>query len=206
MIDKESLVVSLHELGAVQFGTFTLRTGEQSPVYIDVQTLVSRPATLRRVARVMQSLAAPLKFDRIVAIPPSGLSIGLAYSLTADVPLIYPRPVNPNSTSGRYFAGNYKPGETVLMIDDVLAHASAKLETLPLLETVRLKVKDIMVLLDRGLGGREALTARGYQVHAVLTMADVLDTLLNLHRISAEQHKFVTAWLAENGKQTSPTA
>lgn len=203
MIDKESLVTSLHEVGAVQFGSFTLPTGEQSPLYIDLQALVTRPATLRRVARIMQSMAAPLAFDRLAAIPTGGLSMGLAYSLTADVPLIYPRP-NPNTSAGRYLAGSYKAGETVLLIDDLLAHAAAKLDTIALLETVRLKVKDVMVLLDRGLGGREVLAAKGYQVHSVLTMSDVLDTLLALHRISADQHRFVTAWLAEQAAAQTP--
>lgn len=198
MIDRESLIVSLHDLGAIHFGDFVLRTGEHSPIYVDVQALVSRPPTLRRVARMMQSLAKEIKFDRLAAIPPGGLAIAMAYSLTVDLPLIYPRHVNARSASGRYIAGNYKAGETLLLIDDVLAHGSTKLETINLMETVRLHVKDVMVLLDRGLGGRADLEERGYRVHTVLTMTDILDTLLCLHRISADQHRFVSAWLAEN--------
>ncbi|HEX8993054.1 MAG TPA: hypothetical protein VF784_15335, partial [Anaerolineales bacterium] len=38
-----------------------------------------------------------------------------------------------------------------------------------------LKVKDVVVLVDRQSGAREALAAAGYQLHAVLTITAMLD-------------------------------
>src|SRR5688572_17383008 len=138
----------------------------------------------------MQSMAATMKYDRLAAVPMGGLTLGLALSLTSECPLIYPRP-NSNDNTGRYLAGAYKAGETVLLVDDVLSHGNNKQELITLLETVRLRVNDIMVLLDRGLGGKEALEAKGYRIHTILTMNEVLDNLLALHRIQPEQHRFV---------------
>ncbi len=198
LIDKESLIVSLHELGAVKFGEFTLKSGEKSPVYLDLRLFVDRPATLRRVARMMQAYATPLKPDRLAAIPMAGLPIGVALSLTMDVPLIYPRPQVKDHGIGRFIEGTYAPGETVLVIDDVLTRAHSKLAAISLLEAVQLKVTDLLVVIDRQMGGAEALAAKGYRVHTILTLQEVLDTLLALRRMSADQHRFVTAWLEES--------
>lgn len=198
LIDKESLIVSLHELGAVKFGEFTLKSGVKSPVYLDLRLFVDRPATLRRVARMMQAYATPLKPDRLAAIPMAGLPIGVALSLTMDIPLIYPRPQVKDHGIGRFIEGTYAPGESVLVIDDVLTRAHSKLETIGLLEAVQLKVTDLLVVIDRQMGGTEALAEKGYRVHTVLTLQEVLDTLLALRRMSPDQHRFVTAWLEEN--------
>ena len=137
VIDKESLIVNLDEMGAVKFGEFTLKSGETSPVYLDLRLLVSRPATLRRVARMMQATASDLTFDRVAAIPMAGLPIGVAFSLTADIPLIYPRPQVKGHGTARFIEGTYHPGERVLLVDDVISRADSKLEAAALLEAVQ---------------------------------------------------------------------
>jgi orotate phosphoribosyltransferase len=198
VIDKESLIVSLHELGAVQFGEFTLKSGVVSPIYLDLRLLVSRPATLRRVARMMQSLATNLTFDRVAAIPLAGLPIGVAFSLTTDIPLIYPRPQAKQHGTGRYIEGTYNSGETVLVLDDLISYADSKLETIELLESVFLKVTDLMVIVDRQMGGDAVLKDKGYTLHSLLTLGEILDSLLDLKRISLDRYQYVKAWLAEN--------
>jgi orotate phosphoribosyltransferase len=198
VIDKESLIVSLHEIGAVQFGEFTLKSGVVSPIYLDLRLLVSRPATLRRVARMMLSLASTLTFDRVAAIPLAGLPIGVAFSLTTDIPLIYPRPQAKQHGTGRYIEGTYNSGETVLVIDDLISYADSKLETIELLESVFLKVTDLLVIVDRQMGGAAVLKDKGYTLHSLLTLGEILDSLLELKRISMDRYQYVKTWLAEN--------
>jgi orotate phosphoribosyltransferase len=198
MLDTESLITNLYDMGAIKFGEFILKSGETSPVYLDLRMLVDRPATLRRIARMMQALAADLTFDRIAAIPMAGLPIGVAFSLAADIPLIYPRPSVKTHGTERVIEGSYRPGEQVLIVDDVISRAQSKFEAIDLLETVQLQVRDIFIVVDRQMGGTEVLAAHGYTVHAIMTLQDVLDTLLSLDRITYDQHQFITAWLEES--------
>lgn len=206
VIDKESLIVNLDEMGAVKFGEFTLKSGETSPVYLDLRLLVSRPATLRRIARMMQATATGLEFDRVAAIPMAGLPIGVAFSLAADVPLIYPRPQVKDYGTSRFIEGAYEPGERVLLVDDVISRADSKLEAIELLQAVQLQVRDLMVTIDRQMGGAQVLEARGYRLHALLTLQEILDTLADIGRLSKDQHAFITAWLEESrhGKPRTP--
>lgn len=193
MIDKESLIVSMHELGPIKF-VETMSDSGRSPIQVDLQHLASRPATLRRVARIMQTMATSLNFDRVCAIPMGGLTIGIALSLTIDKPLIYPRLQGRESSVSRFIAGQYTTGETMLLIDDELSHAGDQLTAITLLQTVRLKVTDVMFVLDRDMGGREAIEAKGVRVHTILTIPEVLDTLLKVRRITPDQHQSIIAW------------
>jgi uridine monophosphate synthetase len=138
-----------------------------------------------------------MKFDRVAAIPMGGLTIGIALSLTLDVPLIYPRLQGRESTVNRFLAGNYNAGETALVVDDDLEQGHNQLGTIGLLETVRLKVTDVMILLDREVGGKQALEAKGFRVHTILTVPEIIDALVKVRRMNPEQHKAILDWHQE---------
>ena len=75
----------------MQFGSFTLKSGQTSPIYIDLRRTVSDAGLLRMVARAYERLLTPLTFDRLAAIPYAGLPIGTAVALEMNRSLIYPR-------------------------------------------------------------------------------------------------------------------
>ena len=197
MIDKESLIVSLYDLGAVQFGEHPVSPQKIAPVFVDLKLLVSRPGTLRRVARILRSYADQLTYDRIAALPMSGLPIGIALSLETDKPLIYPRPPEIRNGTQRYIEGTYKAGESVLVINDLISRGQTTIKSLKLLQKLRLNVKDVLVVVDRGLGGVNYLSEQGYNVKPIITLQEIIDTLHRLNRLPEARHQFITAWLTE---------
>lgn len=193
------LARTLWDLGAVQFGDFTLgRTTFHSPIYINLRLLISRPRALRRAARLMhdevrnlQSMRRPhvAPFNRVAGIPFGGLHLATAFSLSSNVPMVYIHPAKERDTSAPFLEGIYNRGETVLLLDDLVASGGNVIETAGSLGLSGLKVRNIVVLLDRQEGARERLKANGYNLISILGLESLLNYLMASGKIDEDWYR-----------------
>ena len=192
---NNELILELHQIGAVKFGEFRLKSGIISPVYLDLRILISHPLVLRAAAQALAKVLGALDFDRIAAIPYAALPIGAAVALEMNRPLIYPRREKKEYGTGRSIEGEFCAGETVVVIDDVITTGASKIEAIEPLVAAGLNVRDIVVLIDREQGGAAELAERGYAVHAVLKMHEIMQVLKDTAKISDKEYDAVCAFL-----------
>lgn len=190
-----ALIEALHDLGAVKLGTFTLKSGDTSPIYMDLRLLISEPRVLGLAAEAYAGLLPALEFDRIAAIPMAGVPIGAAVALASGRPMIFPRKQVKTYGTGRAIEGHYQAGETALVLDDLISSGGSKIEAIEPLEAAGLKVNDVIVLIDREGGGKEELAEAGYTLHSVLTLREIVDHLAAVGRVTAEEHQAVLDFL-----------
>ena len=180
------LITGLANLGALQFGDFTLASGKRSSMYVDLRLLVSSPVLMKAAARAYAEKMNALKVDRIAGIPYAALPIGMAVSLASGVPLIYNRKETKSHGLGKDIEGLWKPGERVVIIEDVITAGGSIINSVELFRAAGLIVEDAIVLLDRQQGGVENLRKAGIRVHSVLALGDVLNLLSNTGHIPEE--------------------
>ena len=179
----------------VRFGEFKLKSGLMSPIYLDLRRLITYPQILKRAAQAYVDLLRGLQFDRIAGLPYAGLPISTAISVAADWPMIYPRKEAKEYGTKAEIEGLYNAGETIAIIDDLATTGGAKVEAIQKLEGVGLKVKDIVVLIDRESGAKESLAQSGYTLHAVATLRQLLDAWLASEAITQAQFEEVQVFL-----------
>ncbi len=191
----QSLVLHLADLGAVKFGDFTLASGAQSPIYVDLRLLVSRPTLLAQAAEAYADILQEIPHDRIAGVPYAALPIGTAVALAADAPLIYPRKESKAYGLGKDIEGAWEPGERIVIIEDLITSGGSTVKTAERLRDAGLVVEDVIVLIDREQGGVENLAAAGITAHSVFKLTDMLDSLVAAGKLSKAKREEVVAFL-----------
>lgn len=170
-----SLADELLAAGCIKFGEFTLKSGLSSPIYIDLRRIISYPRLLEQIGSAYLPVLRPLSFDRLAGLPYAAIPIATAVSLQGNYPMIYPRKEVKTYGTKAEIEGEFHAGETALVIDDLATTGGSKFEAIEKLTSAGLKVKDVVVLVDRQSGAKESLEQAGYSMHAVLTITQLLD-------------------------------
>ena len=185
---SQELIVRLYDIGCLLFGRYVQASGAVFPYYIDLRRIISEPQLFHQVLSAYATVTAPLKFDRIAGIPYGSLPTATGLSLKLNHPMIYPRKEVKAHGTRRLVEGHFEPGETALVIDDVLITGKSVLEGIQKLESSGLRVTDIVVLIDHEGGVRAKIQAHGYQAHAVFTLSEISQTLYQTGRITEAQY------------------
>lgn len=170
-----SLADGLLEAGCIKFGAFTLKSGLESPIYIDLRQIISYPKLLADVSQAYLPILSNLTFTRLAGLPYAAIPIATAISLAGDYPMIYPRKEVKAYGTKAEIEGEYQTGETVVVIDDLATTGGSKFEAIEKLTGAGLVVRDVVVLVDRESGAKGSLAQAGYAMHAVLTISEMLD-------------------------------
>jgi len=192
------LADGLLKAGCIKFGQFTLKSGMVSPIYIDMRQLVSFPRLLEEVARAYLPILRNLTFDRLAGLPYAALPIATAISIQGGWPMIYPRKEAKSYGTQAEIEGLYHAGERAVIIDDLATTGSSKFESIEKLTSNGLKVRHIVVLIDRQSGAAEALSHAGYRLHSVIALTELLDYYEQHHQVPAEQIELARQFISTN--------
>ena len=175
--DPQTLALAdrLLSAGCIKFGEFTLKSGLKSPIYIDLRQIISYPELLEQIGAAYLPILRQLHFDRIAALPYAAIPIATSICVQGSYPMLYPRKEAKSYGTKAEIEGEYRAGETVVVIDDLATTGGSKFEAIEKLTGAGLTVKDVVVLVDRQSGAKESLAKAGYELHAVLTITELLD-------------------------------
>ena len=191
------LARQIYELGGIQFGSYTLgRSTVNSPVYVDPKRLVAVPSALRTAAALVRDAAnlaqtrrhqqaAP--FELVAGVPMGGLHLATAYSLTADLPLIYVKPES--GPAGLEIVGRFLPGQHVLLVDDLITTGGSVIQTAHALRNEGLLVRDVIVLVDRDVGAARRLEYQGLRLMSIVTLPAMLNLYMSERLISEDEYR-----------------
>ena len=193
-----TLIQKLFEIGAIKFGTFTLKSGLISPIYIDLRLTISYPKLLVAIAEALRAQVRDCAFDLVCGVPYTALPFATALSIQHTIPMILRRKEKKEYGTGKLIEGIFAKGQRCLIIEDVITSGQSIQETIAPLQQEGLVVQDIVVLVDREQGGRKRLLDAGYRLHAVCTMSSIVQTLLAARSIDHKTADSVLQFIGQN--------
>ncbi|WP_353930932.1 bifunctional orotidine-5'-phosphate decarboxylase/orotate phosphoribosyltransferase [Okeanomitos corallinicola TIOX110] len=183
----QDLILQLFDIGCIMFGEFVQASGETFPYYIDLRKIISNPQVFNQVLSAYEDILKTLTFDRLAGIPYGSLPTATGLSLRLHCPMIFPRKEVKAHGTRKVIEGNFHPGETIAVVDDILISGKSAIEGAEKIKSVGLNVKDIVVFIDHEKGVKDRLKAQGYNAYSVLTLSEIVNTLYEVGRITEQQ-------------------
>jgi orotate phosphoribosyltransferase len=190
---------------ALKFGSFRLKSGIESPYYIDLSALLSSPASFERVVEIVaekvKEIAPSLRVNKLASIELKGALLLPSIACKLSLPSFVVRKQSKSyGLTGRIAGGEIEEDDRILFFDDVVTEAKSKIEGIEPIERLGAKVCAILVVVDREQGGKQNLEKMGYKLYSAATISQIIRNLLSSRAIPEEQTKKILSYLKEQSK------
>jgi orotate phosphoribosyltransferase len=149
-------------------GDFVLRSGKRSKYYLDKYLFGTKPQILSAIADEMAKVL-PKATQRIGGTVLGAVTLATALSLKTGIPAIIARKTEKDYGTAKLVEGEWKPGEKVVLVEDVVTTGGAALEAAENLKKMGLEVLGVIAVIDREEGGKEAFAAKGINFQSLFT-------------------------------------
>jgi uridine monophosphate synthetase len=195
----DQVAEELHKNQLIKFGKFTLKSGIESPFYIDLREVQSHPSTYRAVVKAYSEMLFDIDPSMFLAgVPEAGTPLASMVGYELDRPLVQPRKVIKDHGTKSSVEGAFQTGDKVVLIDDLITKGDSKLEAIDQVEAAGLQIEKFLVLVDREQGGIEMIREKGYDIQAAFTITSLMNTLHEQDKISGPEYDTVMNFILNN--------
>jgi orotate phosphoribosyltransferase len=175
--DQQHLI-DLIKQHALQFGDFTLASGKKASFYLDCRKLTLHPLGANQIGAGMLALMEGSMPNSI-----GGMAIGADPITAATITLAGQRQQNllgfivrkevKQHGTGRQVEGPVQPGMTAVIVEDVVTSGGSALKAVDAARDFGLQVTEVLAVIDRLEGGREAIEAAGLSLRTLVNVRDL---------------------------------
>ncbi len=194
---KQEFIEFMVDSQVLKFGEFTLKSGRKSPFFMNAGAYVTGTQLEKLGEYYAKAIHDNYGDNFDVLFGPAYKGIPLSVATTIAYSKLYGKEirycsnrkeVKDHGDVGILLGSSLKDGDRVVIIEDVTTSGKSIEETFPILMAqAKVEIEGLMVSLNRmekGLGGKVSALAEikekyGFDAHAIVTMADVIEHLYN---------------------------
>lgn len=163
---------------AVKFGRFTLASGRESDIYVDMRKVTLSPRGAFLIGSLICEAIRDLEVDAIGGLTMGADPIATAASLVAygqgrELSAFLVRKEKKDHGMKNAVEGPVKPGQKVVVVDDVITTGGSTITAIENARAAGLEVVLVIAVFDRLEGGRASIEALVPDVRALLTRAEL---------------------------------
>jgi orotidine 5'-phosphate decarboxylase subfamily 1/orotate phosphoribosyltransferase len=150
---KNVLFSKLYYLEIIKYGTFTLKNGSISNIYIDLKKLINYPSVFSLILKLIKLIHPTLLLDeniKLMSIPMGGLPLGNYISFSENIPQIMVRDKVKEHGIRNLIEGIITPLDKYIIIEDVITSGTSVKETLKILQYQQFTYQAILCICNRG--------------------------------------------------------
>ncbi|XP_050408621.1 uridine 5'-monophosphate synthase isoform X3 [Patella vulgata] len=199
-MDLEQLILELFAVEGIKFGNYTLKSGIEAPVYVDLRVVISYPKLMVEVSNFLWESAKKAKgsFKTICGVPYTALPLATCISVKENIPMLIRRKEAKGYGTKKLIEGIFNEGDGCLIIEDVCTSGSSVLDTVQALNSVGIAVTDAVVLLDREQGAEDMLKYENITLHSICKLSHVIEILEKHGKIDSDMVSKVKTFITEN--------
>ena len=195
---NEKIAKALADAQVVKFGEFTLVSGMETPIYIDLRVLPSYPESMAAVTEELVKVVKKLKPEVVAGAETAGIPLSTAISLKTKIPMIYVRKRPKSYGTQEMIEGILNKNAKVVLIDDMATNAFSKLKFIDGIKHAGGIVNDVVIVLDREQGGVEALAKENVKLHSLITLKELLSYMKDNNLIDDNKYNEILDYLEKN--------
>lgn len=168
---REQLARRIAEVSLLR-GEFTLRSGRKSNYYLDKYLFETQPDVLAELGKMFAERLAPA-VQRIAGAELGAVALAAATAMASGKPFVIIRNQKKDYGTSKLVEGKLDPGETVMIVEDVLTTGGQVIEVAKTLKDAGAKIEKIVAVIDRLEGARENIESAGYAYESLFTTKDL---------------------------------
>lgn len=195
IVAKELLQINAIKLNAQN--PFTWASGLRSPIYCDNRIILSFPNARSTVTKLMVEAiqSSGLKPDVIAGVATSGIAFGALVAEAMDLPFIYVRSSAKKHGRQQKIEGQFKEGQSAVVIEDLISTGSSCLEAVHSLREEKINILSVHAIFTYRFDlSHKNFTEANCNYHCLSDYPNLLEEVLESGSMKTEEIQQLKSW------------
>ncbi len=200
MTNEKVIAEKLLQINAIKLNVtepFIWASGIKSPIYCDNRKVLSHPFQRDFIKSEMCNVVFEgfPEADILCGVATAGISWG---AMTADqlkLPFIYCRPEPKKHGLGNQIEGDYKPGQKVVVIEDLVSTGKSSLQVVEVLKNAGLEVVGMVAIFSYGFAiASEAFAAQNLKLKTLTNYPALIELAVEKGNVDKSTEALLLKW------------